>query len=302
MADWDADVHVDEQLALHLVRTQFPEFQGTRARKLGAGWDNVAFLIDGRAVFRFPRRAFAVPFLERESVWLPRLAERLAMPIPAPRWFGEPTAEFERPFVGYDFIPGVTMCSAAIAREDRVGIAATVGAFCRELHSLSLDEFGPPPADDLNRRDLDQRLAYTESRVAALRMRGLLHDGAALELAREVRGRAVDDGVGVWTHGDLYARHVLVQDGAVTGIVDWGDVHFGDRALDLSIAWTAFDFDGRFEFFAAYGDVPDSIRYRAILRAIHYALTLIDYGSDVGDMPLLAEGEGALAEILGSLI
>lgn len=300
MIDWDADFELDETLARRLVTSQFgEEFEAATVVKLGKGWDNVAYVVDDRAVFRFPRRAFAVPFLQRETVWLSRVADKLSMPIPDPKWIGRPTEAFDRPFVGYEFIPGTTLCSANIRRSDRVQIAATVGAFLRELHSLDMGEFGEPPRNDIvDRRDVDRRLDFIQKKVMRLRERSLIRSGEIVELARVVHSRASDDGKSVWAHGDLYVRHVLVDAGRVSGVVDWGDLHYGDRALDLSIAWTGFDFDGRFEFFGEYGEVDDSTRYRAILRAIHYAVTLLDYGTDIQDLALVREGAGALRELI----
>ena len=63
---WTAEHTVDEALARSLVETQFPDLAPARLTPLGVGWDNTVYDVDGRWVFRFPRRAIAVPLLETE--------------------------------------------------------------------------------------------------------------------------------------------------------------------------------------------------------------------------------------------
>ena len=40
-----------------------------------------------------------------------------------------------------------------------------------------------------------------------------------------------------WIHGDLHPRNVLVSEGRIAAIIDWGDMSAGDRACDLAAVW-----------------------------------------------------------------
>jgi aminoglycoside phosphotransferase (APT) family kinase protein len=40
----------------------------------------------------------------------------------------------------------------------------------------------------------------------------------------------------VWLHGDLHPAHVVVSDGALAGVMDFGDMCAGDPAVDLAAA------------------------------------------------------------------
>lgn len=82
---------------------------------LATGWDNVAFLVDGQWLVRFPRRAVAVPGVQREIAVLPRLASRLPLPIPDPQFIGQPSDSGQ---------PDSRRSAAAVA----------VGHFLRILH------------------------------------------------------------------------------------------------------------------------------------------------------------------------
>ena len=54
--EWSPEIVVDEPLARRLLRTQFPELELASLRLAGEGWDNTAWLVDERWLFRFPRR------------------------------------------------------------------------------------------------------------------------------------------------------------------------------------------------------------------------------------------------------
>lgn len=82
-----------------------------------------------------------------------------------------------------------------------------------------------------------------------------------------------------WLHGDLHSRNVILQDGALAGLIDWGDITAGDPATDLACAWTLMDADGRAVFWETYGADEDQ-RARAAGWAVNLATAMID-GDDV---------------------
>ncbi len=42
----------------------------------------------------------------------------------------------------------------------------------------------------------------------------------------------------VWVHGDVAAGNLLVSDGRLSAVIDWGCAGVGDPACDVTIAWT----------------------------------------------------------------
>ena len=89
---WEAERIVSPELAMALVREQFPELAPRRIEPFGSGWDNTAYLIDGALVFRFPRREVAVELLETEARVLPGIAPHLPLAIPVPEWADRSTS------------------------------------------------------------------------------------------------------------------------------------------------------------------------------------------------------------------
>ena len=73
---------------------------------LGTGWDNTVWLVDGRWVFRFPRRRIAVPGIARQLAVLPAIAPALPLAIPVPVVSGRPAEGFPWPFTAHELLPG----------------------------------------------------------------------------------------------------------------------------------------------------------------------------------------------------
>ena len=64
-------------------------------------------------------------------------------------------------------------------------------------------------------------------------------------------------------HGDLHLRHVLVEKGRLSGVIDWGDVCRSDPAVDLVLVWCALPPAACSAFFDAYGPVGEDGLLRA---------------------------------------
>src|SRR5260370_1222971 len=84
------------------------------------------------------------------------------------------------------------------------------------------------------------------------------------DAARAVPGY---DGPPVWLHGDLHPANILVNDGQVSGVIDFGDITAGDPANDLSVAWMLLPLGCHARFWSAYhaagGRPGDALRTRA---------------------------------------
>lgn len=281
---WDADVAVDEALAGRLIDEQFPDLAPARVRPLAVGWDNSAFLVNEAWVFRLPRRKMGAELLEIEIEWLPVIAARLTVRVSVTERLGRPSGGYPYPFAGYRFIEGVTACSSASAPDPR-----NVGAFLRTLHEPAPAD---APIDFIKRTDLRlriERLAPAIERAAP----------QARPMLESLSSTPPWKGPRTWVHGDLYARHlVLDAGGGLAGVIDWGDMHGGDPALDLSIAWQLYDADGRRRLLDAYGSVDAETWRRARFRAVHHGVALLDYGLETGDQALERVGRRALEQAL----
>lgn len=294
---WSPECVVSPALAGELVRGQFPELACHDVTLLGEGWDNTVYRIDRRWVFRFPRRQLAVELLQTEALLLPRLAPRLPVAVPRPVWHGRPTQAFPWPFLGHEHLPGTTACSLALAADQRLTLAPSLGRFLAALHT------SPVPdglcADTLGRLDRDRLVPLLRERLATLVERGLLATAGPWLTLLDASADAPGPVARCITHGDLYARHLLLDErAALVGVIDWGDAHRGDPAVDLSLAWSFLPAAARPAFFAAYGAIDERTAALARLRALHSAVAITLYASATGAAGLAREGRTALDHLL----
>jgi aminoglycoside phosphotransferase (APT) family kinase protein len=302
---WAAEVLVTPDLAADLIRQQFPGLGAGQAAPLATGWDNTVYLVDDRWLFRFPRRAVALPGLGRELAVLPRLAPRLPLPVPVPELAGQPSPRYPWPFWGAALLPGRELADAALPEAGRTAAAVGLGRFLRALHDPALVPVadgavpGGLPADPMRRGEPAGRARWAAEILARLRQRGLPDPGPAVTrlLTRAAGTPGPPPGApGVVCHGDLHIRHLLVDEaGAAAGVIDWGDLCLADPSVDLSIAYAGFAGPDRAALLAAYGAVPDARReIAARVLAVFLSAALAEYALDDDRPVLLAEAVAGL--------
>jgi aminoglycoside phosphotransferase (APT) family kinase protein len=82
-----------------------------------------------------------------------------------------------------------------------------------------------------------------------------------VELARDIWTDALLapwDGVDRWFHGDVATGNLLLDDGRLSAVIDFGTCGVGDPACDLTIAWTLLTADSRQTFRARLSADEDS--------------------------------------------
>jgi aminoglycoside phosphotransferase (APT) family kinase protein len=102
-------------------------------------------------------------------------------------------------------------------------------------------------------------------------------------------------------HGDLHVRQVLVEQGRLTGVVDWVDVCRSDPGIDLAIAFSFLPPEGRPAFFAAYGAPDGASLIRARVLALNLSAILAAYGRAEGIEPVEREAVASLDRSVAGL-
>jgi len=299
---WRPEVIVDADLAAELVEAQFPDLSPVSARLLAASWDNTAHVINESFVFRFPRRTIAVPLIETEIRLLPWLAFRVPLKIPVPSHVGEQSGMFLWPFSGYRMIHGRSLPAARLSGRERSSLAIPLGEFLAALHAVPADEaakhgVGPDVFDRLN---LDTRRSATDERLNALVRAGVVENRGPLDAILETASVIHSPRSDALVHGDLHAGQVLIgDDDQMIGIIDWGDVHVGDPAVDLAAAHAILPGDSHDAFLRAYGPVDSADWLAAKARATWHTVALLASASDSGDTEMVTEARDALARLVG---
>ena len=310
---WTAEYEVSPLQARRLIAGQFPALTPVEVEPFGAGWDNTAYLVNRAYVFRFPRRPAGAACLAAEVRVLPGFASTLPWPITVPTLIGQPEEDFPWPFAGYRMLPGRPACQAVLDDAQRFRAARPLAHFLAALHSIGADRAERLGAggDDIGRLDIGKRTALAGEHLRRLGEFGLIADVTPwLDVVDEVLAEYPDLSLGsednpwpratrVLVHGDLYARHVLVdRAGLPCGVIDWGDVHLGHPAVDLAIAHTFLPGRARDEFCAADGPISSQTLRLARLRAVYHTAMLVLYGCDIDDQHLVREGLTSLHHIV----
>ncbi|MEV6769644.1 phosphotransferase [Nocardia sp. NPDC051030] len=246
------------------------------------GWDSSATLVDGW-VERRPRRPEVSAQLLRETVLMPWLAPRLPLRVPIPVVLSETPLVVRHALVSGDQI---------VAPSSEHGRA--VGEFLEALHRSPVADavaHGLLPAAHTKRDRLrnTDRLRVDVLPLIPVELR---------EKAVAVLDAIADFPADTVVHGDLGPEHVLVDGDRVTGVIDFGDTHIGDAAVDL--AWCLFDTPVEFAeaVGVAYG-VTDALRERALVWHRLGPWYEVTYGLDIGDMAIARSGLEGLVDRLG---
>ncbi len=284
---------IDAALAARLVAEQFPQWADLPVRPVEfSGWDNRTFRLGDTMTVRLPSAEIYAGSVAKELTWLPRLAPALPCPVPVPVAAGVPSEIFPWPWSIRRWIEGTPAATATVA--DPVLFAEDVAGFLRALQRV--DAAGGPRAGAQSfHRGADLEVYDDETRRAISSLEPLIDAGAATE-AWEAARAARWTGPPVWFHGDVAPGNLLLDDGRLGAVIDFGQCGVGDPACDLVIAWTFLRGRARRAFRAAMA-VDDGMWIRGRGWALWKALSTLVAG-DAGPY-FLAEARGVLDELLG---
>lgn len=263
------EIEIDVPLVRRLVATQFPHWSGLPIRPVpSAGTDNALYRLGEDLVVRLPRIHWAVPHVDRELHWLPRLARHLPVAVPEPLGRGEPAEGYPWPWSVYRWLDGEN--PAVDHLDDAESLATELARFVSALHRT--DTAGAPPAE--RGAPLAERDAATRSAIVALR--GMV-DIAAVTAAWEQDVRAPTwSGPPVWVHGDLSPGNLLLVDGRLRAVIDFGGLGVGDPACDLIVAWNLLPAESR-DVFRTVLQVDEATWQRGRGWALSIALIQLPY-------------------------
>jgi aminoglycoside phosphotransferase (APT) family kinase protein len=244
---------IDQALVERLVAAQFPQWADLPVRAvLAQGWDNRTFRLGDALSVRLPSASHYVAQVEKEQAWLPRLAPGLPLPIPEPVAVGAPGEGYPFPWSVNRWLDGESAATATIA--DRVVFARDLAGFLKALWGLNATG-GPAAGGHSFHRGGDLGV-YAGQVSAALADLGAEVDRAACERVWADALESAWDRPGVWAHGDVAAGNLLVRNGRLSAVIDFGQMAVGDPACDLVITWVFLEGEAREAFREAVGLDP----------------------------------------------
>jgi aminoglycoside phosphotransferase (APT) family kinase protein len=232
-------------LVSELVASQFPRWADLPIAPVPLdGTDNMSFRLGQEMSVRLPSNEGYAAQVEKEHRWLPRLAPHLPLPIPQPLAKGAPAHGYPMPWSVYSWIGGEP---ASTARVDDVGQLATdLAQFLAALYRI--DPAGGPAPGPHNFFRGGPLLTYdTDTRTTIAALGNEIDARAAIEVWEGALA-ATRDAPPVWVHGDVAADNLVVADGRLSAVIDFGCSAVGDPACDTTIAWTFFFGESRETF------------------------------------------------------
>jgi aminoglycoside phosphotransferase (APT) family kinase protein len=273
------EVDIDPGLVRRLLAAQFPQWADLSLRPVvSAGTDNALYRLGEDMVVRLPRIPSTSRHLTDEDRWLAQLAPHLPLQVPASRGIGNPTEGYPGIWSVQRWISGRDAVAAVIS--DPAQAAIDLGRFVSALQGIHPTD-GPAPR---------QRGKPLASRDVATR--------AAIEVLRDLNGDAasisnldLDAALTAWTsavqvpdwgrppvwfHGDLLPGNLVVSEGRLSAVIDFGCMGVGDPACDAMVAWTFLAASER-ETFRLAADVDDATWARGRGWALSVGLIALPY-------------------------
>ncbi|MFJ7044980.1 acetyltransferase [Streptomyces sp. JV178] len=241
----DGRAGIDAALVTRLIAGQFPQWADLPVVPVEVdGWDNRTYRLGDDMSVRLPTAAGYVPAVDKESAWLPRLAPALPVAIPAVLGKGVPGEGYPFPWSVRGWLDGETSAPERI--DDMAQFAVALADFLLALQRC--DATGGPAAGQHSwYRGAPPAHYDEETRRCLAALEGRVDTERAAEVWRAALA-AKWRGSPVWFHGDIASGNLLVRDGKLAAVIDFGTSGVGDPACDLVIAWTMFSGDSREAF------------------------------------------------------
>lgn len=267
-----AEVDVDEALVRALLTDQHPDLASLPIALVASGWDNAMYRLGDDLVVRLPRRLLSARLVEHEQQCLPGLAPTLPLPVPVPLRVGRPALGFPWSWSVCPWIPG-----RPAARGDALGerAAEVMGRFLEALHQPA-----PPDVPDNPYRGIPLAERTERLHINLDQVRDIVDADAVIARWDRLVATPPWAGPPLWLHGDLHPNNILVVEGEISGVIDFGDICGGDPATDLAVAWSLLRPEARPVLRAAAGDVDDDTWARAQGWALVLALAYLANSAD----------------------
>lgn len=241
---------VGPEVVRRLVAGQFPHWAHLPVRPVPVGgWDNQTFRLGGHLSVRLPTAREYALAVDKEHRWLPVFAPRVPLAVPQPVARGVPGEGFGFDWSVYRWIDGEPAGTGTVG--DLTAFAQSLAGFLVALRGV--DPAGGPEPGLHNWFRGGPLLAYDSQVRRAVRSLGPPALRHTVTEIWEAGLAAAWNGRPVWFHGDVAAGNLLVRDGVLSAVIDFGTCGVGDPACDLAIAWTMFRGASRDAFRAGLG-------------------------------------------------
>ena len=210
---------IDSNLVKRLIGSQFPEWADLPIKPVEFdGWDNRTFHLGEDMSVRLPSAKWYAGQVEKEQRWLPKLAPLLPVLIPVPLAMGVPEISFPWHWSVYRWLDGDNAAAGTIS--DLNLFATSLAQFLTALEQI--DTTGGPPAGPHNFFRGGPLATYDSETLDSITALGDRIDARATKAVWQSALKATWQGPAVWLHGDVAASNLLVKNGHLNAVIDFG--------------------------------------------------------------------------------
>ncbi|MFI9009327.1 aminoglycoside phosphotransferase family protein [Actinosynnema sp. NPDC053489] len=247
----DGRAGIDAGLVRRLLASQFPRWAHLPVTPVEVdGWDNRTYRLGEGMTVRLPTAEGYAPAVAKEHRWLPVLAPALPVPVPEPLALGVPGEGYPFHWSVRRWLEGDTAAPDRV--DDLVAFAESVADFIRALQRVDATD-GPRAGAHSFHRGAPPGYYDDGTRQALAVLGGHVDTRRAAAVWEDALRAPAWSGPPVWFHGDIASGNLLVRDGKLAAVIDFGTSGVGDPACDLVIAWTMFSGASREAFRDAVG-------------------------------------------------
>ncbi len=262
------EVEINVSLVSQLVTTQVPQYADFSIKPFAStGTDNAIFRLGHDMAIRLPRIKKAANHIEKEYEWLPKLAPLLPLQIPVPLKKGTADESYPYPWYIYRWLEGI---NATTEKIDFYQAANDLGEFISALQKVDITD-APQ-----SRRGLPLSSRDKETREAIMLLKDTFDPNQVTKIWEKALAVPLWQEDPVWIHGDLLPSNMLVKNGKLSAIIDFGTSGIGDPACDMMVAWTFFNAETR-DVFREKINVDDATWERGRGWALTFGLVALPY-------------------------
>lgn len=280
------EIDIDMRLVHALVERRLSAYAGLPLIRLASsGSDNALFRLGDELLIRLPRRPGGGATITKEARWVPHIAPRLPVAVPEIIAVCEPACGYPGRWSVLRWLHGASpepVLTGSPPDPSRTRLAEDLASLLTALRHIDVppDAITSPELRWYRGAPLATRDEATRRAIKACRAIDGLH--VDLEAAEAVwddalkLSGAAESSPPSWYHGDLAAENLLVQDGHLAGVLDFGGLAVGDPTVDLMVAWEVLDAPARAHFRQQLG-VNEATWRRGRAWALSLALMTFPY-------------------------
>lgn len=277
-----------------LICSQFPQWKDYEIRPVSfQGWDNRTFHLGDTMLVRLPSNERYTSQTEKEQKWLPVLRDKLPFQIPELIAKGKPDKTFQYHWGIYKWIEGEIAGIELI--NDLNKFAKDLAYFLTQLYKVEASN-APLAGQHCFYRGAPLLTYDTETKRAIKNLANFIDSESATEIWNNA-AKTVWDKSPVWFHGDFAASNLLVNNGKLSAVIDFGCCGAGDPSCDLAIAWTFLRGEAR-EIFKSELGLDEAAWHRGRAWALWKALITIEESLGKSDTDKIINAKNILTEII----